>query len=113
MTKEQFLKRCETAWEAGLASPEVLRLLEEWVDSVMQLEGGQMSIWSQFLEAERRRTHGFHSSATLANDAAGHQVIQLAALLNHPCQACSEDPDAWWTRPGLCLHRKLLTNYAL
>jgi len=41
MTKEQFLARCETAYDMGLATPGRLRLLGRWVEAVMRLEGGQ------------------------------------------------------------------------
>jgi len=106
MTKEEFLNRCATAWEAGLITPETLRLLESWADSVMRLEGGQINFWSQFIEAERRRTDSFHPSRTLANDHTGYKIIQLVSVFTHPCQKCAEDPNAWHTRPKFCPHKE-------
>ena len=44
--------------------------------------------------------------ATLANDTDGYAIIQLAAILSHPCPRCATDPHAWHTRPGFCTHRQ-------
>lgn len=111
MTKDEFLKRCETIYDSGLARPEVLRLMNRWVDAVMRFEGGQrnefqLHIWEQFIEDERRRTDGFANLKTLANDMDGYDIIKLVAILVHPCQACAESTEAWHTRPAFCEHRR-------
>lgn len=105
LTREQFLKRCETIYDAGLARPEVLRLLERWTDFVMRLEGGQFNYAVDFLRQEQKRTEGFYPGRTLAGDKDGYDLIQLAAILTHPCQLCGEDLKAWWTRVAFCTHK--------
>lgn len=108
MTKEQFLARCGNAYDAGLCTPEQLRLLDRWLDFVMRFEGGQMAYVAEFIEQESRRTNHFHRHGTLANDGDGYALIQLAAILTHPCQSCATEPEhkAWWTRPAFCEHKK-------
>lgn len=106
MTEKEFLARCKTIWDAGLATPERLRLLERWIEMVMRLEGGQLNYFSEMLESERERLDGFRSGRTLANDADGYALVQMAAILVHPCQACAEDKNAWWTRAAFCEHKK-------
>ena len=105
MNKEQFLKRCETIYNAGLATPERLRLLDKWIDGVMRFEGGQMNYVADFIASESQRTAHFHPCECLANDADGYALVQLSAILNHPCQQCAEDSKAWWTRSALCTHK--------
>lgn len=107
LTKEQFLARCGNAWDAGLCTPERLRLLENWLDFVLRFEGGQMNYAVEFLEREQQRTNFFHGGSTLAGDPDGYALNQLAAILTHPCQACATDPKAWWTRPAFCEHRRM------
>lgn len=114
MTKEQFLKRCETIYDMGLADEPILKLLDQWVDAVMRYEGGQGSFqthehqldyWRQFVEKERKRTNRFANNRILANDVEGYKIIQLAAILAHPRQCCAEDKDEWHTRSGFaCSH---------
>lgn len=104
LNKRDFLKRCENAWNAGLITPETLRLLNRWLDMVLRLEGGQMGIFVAYLNTERFRTQNFGPGRTLANDADGYKLIQFAAILNHHCQQCAEDPQAWWTRSAFCPH---------
>lgn len=104
MTKAQFLNRCNTAWTAGLIRPSTLKLLDQWIDMVMRLEGGQLDMFSDLLDSESRRTGGF--TMKLANDRDGYDIVQLSAILNHPCQQCAEDTKAWWTRTAFCQHKK-------
>lgn len=104
MTKSEFLKRCETIYIAELASEEVFKLLNRWVDAIMRLEGGQTGAFATFLNYEKSRLLNFLPSKVLANDVNGYKIIQLAAILSHPCQDCAEDKAAWWTRSGFCTH---------
>lgn len=106
LTKEQFLARCANAYDAGLCTPERMRLLERWVDMVMRLEGGQTYIFAEMLELERKRLDGMYPQACLANDQDGYALIQFAAILTHHCQKCAVDPHAWWTRAAFCEHKK-------
>ena len=113
MTKEQFLARCENAFNVGLCTPERLRLMERWLDFVLRFEGGQMSFVVDFLAAEKRRNNAPTQDMAigrLAGDADGYALNQFAAILTHHCQECATDPNAWWTRSGFCDHRKLVPS---
>lgn len=110
MTKADFLSRCATAYDAGLITPESLRLLREWTDAMLRYQHtqfsdgqGQGKDWLRFLHAEFQRTdNGKH---TLANDHDGYGLVQLTCLLAHKFQECATSKDAWWTRPGFCQHK--------
>lgn len=80
--------------------------MESWLDAIMRFEGGQINYWYEFLEQEYKRLDRFANQKTLANDHHGYQVIQLAAILTHPCQLCATDTQAWHTRSGFCPHKK-------
>lgn len=109
MTREQFLKRCETAWDMGLINHLRMDLVEKCLDFVMRLDHtmfGQFQtqgdlVW-EFLKNEKERV----GRRTLANDTDLYAGIQFAAILSHPCQSCSEDKNAWHTRRGFCAHRE-------
>lgn len=105
MTREEFLARCANAWDAGLIRAETLTLLDRWIDFVMRLEGGQMNYVADFLAMEKKR-HGYYPNRTLANDADGYALMNFAAILNHKCQLCATDRNAWWTRGAFCTHGK-------
>lgn len=106
MNKREWLKRCETAYDMGLVTHENLCCLLNFTDIVMRLEGGQMGTFFMLMENEGTRTNQFHPRKTLANDDAGYAAHTLAALLNHPCQKCAEDKEAWHTRYGFCPHKE-------
>ena len=105
LTKKDFLKRCETIYDCGLVKDDVLRLSSQWADAMLRLQGGQLDYFIDIMEQERKRTNRFSSSETLANDPVGYRVIQLNAILTHPCQKCAEDKEAWHTRPAFCNHK--------
>lgn len=137
MTREEWLARCGTVYDMGLAQPEVLNLLQDWSDTVMRLEhtmvadpGVRLPILRAMVQA--RRQENAHDSqlpdvlrfrlrevrrmtqqrtcegriVTLASDHAAYSIIQLLAVLTHPCQACAEDRYAWHTRGIDCRHRR-------
>jgi len=111
MTEKQFIARCRNAYRAGLARPELMRLLREWVDAMLRYQHtqfshgqGQGQDWLRFINAEFVRTE--QGRNTLANDVDGYGLVQFASILSHSCQQCAESRDAWWTRPGFCQHRK-------
>jgi hypothetical protein len=106
MSKEEFLARCANAYDAGLCTPERLRLLERWLDFVLRFEGGQMSYVAEFMDSESERTNHFRGSKTLASDRDGYSLIEFAAILSHHCQQCATSRDAWWTRPAFCDHKR-------
>jgi hypothetical protein len=111
MTKEQFLKRCETAWDMGLINEERLDHIYQCLDFVMRLghtffSNGQSQgdmVWG-FLENERQRIIK-NKQMTLASDSDLMAEANFAAVLSHPCQLCGEDTGAWHTRRGFCAHR--------
>jgi hypothetical protein len=69
--KRDFLARCANAFDAGLCTPERLRLLDKWIDAVMRFEGGQTAYFADFIEAESQRTNHFHYAHVLAGDVEG------------------------------------------
>ncbi len=108
MTKEQFLKRCATAWDMGLITDLRMDLVEKCLDFVMRLDhtlfsNGQThgSYAWDFLEWEKQRI----GTRSLAGDTDLYAAIQFAAILSHPCSKCAEDKNAWHTRRGFCAHR--------
>lgn len=46
----------------------------------------------------------FKLKHTLAGDDYGYAAVRIAAVIDHPCQLCAEDVDAWHTRYGFCEH---------
>lgn len=108
MKKADLFKRFETAYKMGLLEPEVLRLAQDWCEVVMRAEGKQLNYVLDFIEREKCRTADF--TKVLANDDVGYKAITLLSLLNHPCQICSEDVNAWHTRYGFCPHKKDYTE---
>ena len=96
----------ENAYDMGLCSFKILEHAEDVCDAVMRLQGGQYNYWVDFVEAENKRTRNFQNQYQLANDTLFYNVIQLMAIMTHPCQKCAEDPKAWHTRSAFCDHRE-------
>ena len=112
-TREEWLARCATVFDAGLAQPAHMRLMRDWLDALMRYEHtqfsdgqGQGKDWLRFLQHEFERTE--QGRRTLANDRDGYALQQIAAILCHPCQRCAEDKGAWHTRPGFCDHKSAI-----
>ena len=112
MTRDEFLARCSTLYDMGLATEEQLRLLERWIDFVLRYEHSvlgrgepQWKYVDEFVAVESARLGGLWTGTTLTNDKAGYNLVRLAAVLSHPCQICAEDPRAWHSRPAFCTHR--------
>lgn len=106
MDKKLLFKRFETAHKMNLLTPEIFKHLENVMDAMSRLEGGQLEYFVDFLEAENVRTHRFDRGMQLANDKLGYDCIRLLAILTHHCQSCAEDIEAWHTRGGFCKHRE-------
>ena len=113
LTRDEWLARCATVYECGLAQPELMRLMRDWLDALMRHEHtqfsngqGQGKDWLRFLQHEFERTE--QGRATLANDRDGYALQQIAAILCHPCQRCAEDKCAWHTRSGFCDHKSAI-----
>lgn len=104
MTKQEWLARCDAAWETGKVSEESLLLMRQWCELVERFLGGQLDICWEILASERERTSHFQKK--LAGDDLGCGVVQLTSQLAHHCQRCAEDPDAWHTRASFCNHKK-------
>ena len=110
ITREDFLKRCETVYEKGFANRKLFALMQNWIDFVMRFEhtmfsNGQTfgSIILDFIDREKYHLEKSNNK-TLANDEIAYAMLQVAAILSHPCQKCAEDKDAWHTRTSFCLH---------
>jgi len=108
MTETEFLARCSTIWRKGHARPELFALMRDWLDFVMRLEHTLLSTGQSqgehvldFLVRERER---LSDGRTLAGDADGYALQEIAAILSHPCQICASQVEAWHTRPGFCTH---------
>jgi hypothetical protein len=102
--RDNLFDRLHNAYNMGLLGPEALELLRDWVNFVMRFEGGQINSIADFFARETKRTRGW--SRTLANDTDGYKLVQLTAILCHPCQKCAVDPNAWHTRYAFCEHQK-------
>ncbi len=120
MTKEQFLKRCETIYDMGyfnnrdissmlrLACDTFLRLRccysihKEKFDDISKLHQGSIAVdnISMFLDEEK----------LLASDNDVYNAMQLACVIDHPCQKCAEDKNAWHTRYAFCHHEKVISD---
>lgn len=106
MTKKDFMARIENAWDMGYISPEILNHIQKAYDALHRLQGDQFRYFFDFLEAEAERMQHFSNHMQLANDKLGYQGVYLLAILNHHCQICATDKDAWHTRGGFCPHKK-------
>lgn len=116
LTKAEWLKRCETAYDIGLTDRSQMVMLERWLDFVMRLEHtffshGQsefLTCW-QFLEEEKERIQE-NNGHTLASDHQGYNMIKFAAILSNYCQSCAEDPTAWHTRACFTKEHQLVSS---
>lgn len=105
--KRDFLKRCETIYDMGLADQDNFKHIEKIFDGLMRLVGHQPEYFYKMLESEYKRTDAFSNRYLLANDKLGMNCINLLAVLTHPCQKCAEDKDAWHTRAAFCDHKNV------
>lgn len=80
-------------------------------DALMRLEGGQVDNFFAHMNRESERTNMFYNGNTLANDTLGYDCIRVLAVLNHPCQLCAEDPEAWHTRAAFCSHKTVVQHH--
>lgn len=89
-------------------TPERLALLARWLEVVARFEHGDTLRVVELLSEERRRRRpdGVKAFGQMEHDDDGYALLNLAAILGHPCQECAEDPQAWHMRPGFCQHRK-------
>ena len=92
----------------GLLNETTLRLAARLTEAMLRLEGGQVEYFQDILNEERKRTDAY--ARTLAADVDGYNTIKLFALLNHHCQKCAEDKNAWHTRPAFCSHQGFLSG---
>ncbi len=110
MSKKDFLKRCENAYDMDLVTPKILNHLMKIYDGMHRLEGGQIEYFTEMLISENERTRRFSNDMQLANDELGYNCIRLLAILVHGCQKCAEDPKAWHTRQAFCEHKNDITS---
>lgn len=120
MTKQNFLKRCETIFDMGLVSEQdesiiTLSFLYRATEVFMRLRH-VYSKHPKFFENIKKVHQGeiaideltghnlIDISKTLANDIYSHNALEIGAILAHPCQQCAEDKNAWHTRWAFCNH---------
>lgn len=127
-----FLRRCVTIYRKGLARPEVfaeldqyafagLRMMHYWTQVQSEISTGKapdnearyqrQDAERTFSQIARYRTVPASNAGTgywhtLANDPVGYGAVNVAAILNHHCQICAEDVNAWHTRAGFCPHNQ-------
>lgn len=125
MTRKEWLARCSTAYDIGLANDRTLLGLCAASDTYLRLthvtvlknrgeeDNLQESIAIESLRLEADRVIKESSESfirTLANDPKLYSGVTLAALLRHPCQKCATDPRACHTRYGFCEHQSDVAN---
>jgi len=111
MTKDEWLKRCSLAYEMGLIGKDRTssNFLTKVIDALIRFEGGQRNqhqnkYWEEFVKEEKKRTRDW--TVVLTSDQLLYSLLIFAHILDHPCQKCGVDPQAWHTRYGFCNHRK-------
>lgn len=102
MTKEKFLKRCETAWDAGYINKESIKMLRLAVEYTSRLQWWQADIAEEAM-SEIQEESKWRQLATFSEL---YKCVQLAYLLCHPCDECAENPNAWHTRWWFCNCKK-------
>lgn len=115
LTKEEFLKRCETIYDLKLledpsklrsATEVYLRLRHvysehpEAFEEIKRNHQGKIAIeeltnWGTDIKKEN---FGY-----LASDQ--YNLVEAASILAHPCQKCAVDKKAWHTRYSFCKHQ--------
>jgi hypothetical protein len=116
LSKEEWLFRCITVYESGFVNDrEVTVHLREAADAFIRLRDVYNRHPEYFTEigedaqghiAMYNLTASLDSKKSLANDSA-YKAVQMACILDHPCQHCAEDKAAWHTRYAFCDHKKL------
>lgn len=114
MTKEQFLKRCETIYDKGyFKNRNISSMLRHSADTFMRLRSVYANNPAMFEEINKGHQgniacdaleYNLDTKRTLANDNDLYEALNIACILDHPCQFCAEDPEAWHTRYGFCNH---------
>jgi hypothetical protein len=116
LSKEEWLFRCITAWELGFVKDrEVTADLRAAADAFVRFRDVYNRHPEYFAEIEKDQqgnigvynlTISLDDKRSLANDSA-YKAVQMACILDHPCQHCAEDKAAWHTRYAFCDHKKL------
>lgn len=101
MTKQEFLDRCSTAWDAGYISEDVLVTIRNFHEITAREYGNQYDISKFIREYEEQRM----GDRSLASDSVAYKGTRFLYLLTHPCQLCATDKSAWHTRYAFCEHK--------
>lgn len=115
MTKQQFLKRCETIFDMGFVKDRaVMSYLRYAADSYLRLRfvyATQPDAFEkiksdhQGMIAIDNLNYSLDKEKLLASDDGAYKSEVVASILDHPCQKCAEDKFAWHARYGFCSHR--------
>ena len=80
MTRDEFLKRCATAYDAGLCRPEFLSLLRVWLDAMLRLQAGGV-VLGEHPDLWRLIHQGLDPPLVVAHPAQAAQVVDGGADL--------------------------------
>lgn len=118
MTKEQFLKRCETIYDMGyFKNRNISSMLRNATDTFLRLRSVYAKAPNLFEEIKKDHQGSIACDAleyeldtqkTLGNDPDLYLALNLSCILDHPCQLCAEDHHSWHTRYGFCNHAKAI-----
>lgn len=119
MTKEQFLKRCETIYDMGyFKNRNISSMLRNAADTYLRLRSSYAKDPHLFDEIKKDHQGSISCDAlecyldksrNLANDANVYHALNVSCILDHPCQQCAEDKHAWHTRYSFCDHSKAVS----
>lgn len=119
MTKKEWMKRAETIFEMGLIKSDLLSLLRSALEAFVRLRSVYANHPEMFDEIKKEyqgeiaineltqydTLHYLDKKKVLANDRA-YNALRITAVIDHPCQKCAEDKNAWHTRYGFCNHKR-------
>lgn len=123
MTKQEFLRRCETAYDMGFFNDRTVSShMAHALDAYLRLRHVIYAykndpVWDRLRDLDYQAGTAlnaligygviadFEPGRTLAGDPA-YEAARCAAVLDHPRQKCAENPRAWHTRYGFCEHKE-------
>lgn len=118
MTKEEFLRRCETIWNMGFMKDRSMsNTLRDAADTYMRIRAAYVHNPQAFAAvkmdyqgsiAVETLSRWIDNKKVLAADIDVEKAYQFAHILDHPCQFCAEDKGAWHSRYSFCDHRRQL-----
>ena len=97
MEKQEFLDRCSTAFDAWYISEVSLQVMELAIELAMR--SGSTDIHQREIASEtEEKLMKIADGRELANFRELYNSLSFACLLNHSCEKCAKDKNAWHTR---------------